>query len=367
MIHIILPGGAFWILDECRLRLCFRIPLLRLDLARILLGILLATAFAYYLSNVGGALNVDEAWHAEIGYAFVAQGNIFYQPNVVDHPPLWRYFVGLSQLVLGRSSLGVRFPSAVLAVLTGAVTYVLCSRIWSRSIGLFSSAALLFSPFFGTFAVEGTPDMASVFFEGVLLMLVATCLIGGTTLSRAVLIGLFSGLALGDRYNMAAIILPIFLAMYMFRKGRPSLKHSLVIALALLGALLIVFGPYLLTPVKSVQYFLGPIITDLGGTTGSMFVFTSQPRWIFADYLRQYVPFSFCALILGHLLLFVKRTPAKTLLILTADAYLLSISFLPVRFPRYLLPLLAPSTALIFGLTADIVAAVMPKLWRTGA
>ena len=346
------------------MRLCFRIPLLRLDLARILLGILLATAFAYYLSNVGGALNVDEAWHAEIGYAFVAQGNIFYQPNVLDHPPLWRYLVGVSQQVFGRCSLGVRFPSIVFALLAAVTLYMLCDRMWSQPIGLFSSSALLFSPFFGTFAVEGTPDMATIFFEGALLVLGATCLVKGTTRSRAILVGFFSALALGDRYNMAMTVLPVLLAMYLSHKGRPSIKNSFVIGLAFVGALLLIFAPYLLTPTRSLQYFLAPMIVDLRGTTASWFLFTSQSRWVFIEYLEQYAPFSLCGLILGHLFLFFKRRPDKMLLVLTADSYLLSISLIAVRFPRYLLPLLLPCTALIFGLTADVGAITILRLRR---
>jgi len=322
----------------------------RVEQSSVVLAVLLCFAFGYYISNIGGGLNVDEVWHAEAGYALVGKGNIFFWPNVIAHPPLWRYVIGTSQLAFGRESLGVRFPSVIFAVLTIATLYWLCREIWGRLVGLIASFALLFSPFFGTFAVEGTPDMAGAFFSGTLLLLGVLILKTGISTRRVVLIGLFTGLALGDSYQMVAIALPVLLTIYGFRESRPSMTQSCLLFLAGFGTLALTFAPYLPTPIESARYFLSPL-ADLPGYAS---MFSMMTPWAYLQSLRDYTEFSLYGLVLGHALLLLRRTRARLLLLFAADTYLLAIALVPVRYARYLLPLLLPTTALLFGFTADL-------------
>lgn len=124
--------------------------------------LLLAAFGAWYLSNLSGALSIDEAIYAESGVGMFA-GNPYLNPTHAIAPTA-KYATGLSGLVLGGSEAAIRLPAALFGLGTLYVTYRLGRRLRGRWLGLFAAALVGTTYFFAHYSVRMMLDVPLAFF-----------------------------------------------------------------------------------------------------------------------------------------------------------------------------------------------------------
>lgn len=124
--------------------------------------LLLAVFAVWYLSHLDGALSIDEAIYAESGYGLVT-GNPYLNPTHAIAPTA-KYVTGLSQVVLGQSSIAVRLPAALFGLGTLYVTYRLGRRLRGRWLGLAATTLVGTTYLFANYAVRMMLDIPLAFF-----------------------------------------------------------------------------------------------------------------------------------------------------------------------------------------------------------
>ena len=105
----------------------------------------------WYYANSGGAIKGDESIWAWQGYYFY-KGNM----SAEQYRPMGRYFIGLGQLFLGRTTIGAKILLVVFSLLTIYLTY-LTTKVLSkqnRVISFISAGFLGVTPLFGNIAVS---------------------------------------------------------------------------------------------------------------------------------------------------------------------------------------------------------------------
>lgn len=122
------------------------------------LYVLLAGFGAWYGTNTGGALSVDETAYAETGWQML-NGQLYAGPAAHHIAPSAEYFLGVGQLVLGHTSIGARLPVVVAGLGVLALTYKLGERVGNRVVGIVAAALLGTNYLFARYAVRAMLDV----------------------------------------------------------------------------------------------------------------------------------------------------------------------------------------------------------------
>lgn len=127
-----------------------------------LAAIIVVGAFGgWYLTNLQGALYIDEVFYARTGWGLLT-GNPYENPTHAIAPTA-KYFIGFGQQLFGRTSFGVRVFVALAGVGTLGLTYRLGELVDDRRIGLLAVVLLGSTYAFATQAVRGMLDVPLAF------------------------------------------------------------------------------------------------------------------------------------------------------------------------------------------------------------
>ncbi len=124
----------------------------------ILLVIMLGSL---YVTNISGAMWVDETYYADSAYKLVTLQDTHVGAN---RPPLLYYFIGFSQLALGRSSFAARLPIVVFSTLSLYLIYKVCSNLENKVAGLFCSGFIGLTMLFAQLGTQVMHDVPMLFF-----------------------------------------------------------------------------------------------------------------------------------------------------------------------------------------------------------
>lgn len=122
-----------------------------------------------FLYNLGGfnLEDFDEAWYGEIARNISINHNplllAFNGNPYTDHPPLGFNLMALSILLFGPTEFAVRFPSAILGLMSLICIYFIGKNLFSRTVGIASSLVLVSSVWFIFRARSGNLDSILVF------------------------------------------------------------------------------------------------------------------------------------------------------------------------------------------------------------
>lgn len=139
----------------------------RLDLLSVFLLLLTVPLFFYKLgqSSLG---SFDEAWYGSVARNILESGNWLYLSwngsAFTDHPPAVFWLIALSEKILGINEFAVRFPAAILGLLSLVVIYFLGKELFGRWVGFASAIALSSATWFLFRARSGNLDVPLTFF-----------------------------------------------------------------------------------------------------------------------------------------------------------------------------------------------------------
>src|SRR3989344_7214231 len=140
---------------------------LNLDLLLILLIFLSAPLFFYKLGQ-SSLVSFDEAWYGDIARNIIKNKdliNLKFNGNAyLDHPPAGFWLIAASENFFGANEFGVRFAPSLSGLFCMLILYLLCNKLFSRSVG-FAAALSLPSAFWFLFrARSGNLDVILTFF-----------------------------------------------------------------------------------------------------------------------------------------------------------------------------------------------------------
>lgn len=132
--------------------------------------ILMIILSVWYLLNIGGAMRSDESVFALQGYYFM-KGNM----PAEQYRPMGRYFIGLGQLIFGRTTFGAKFFVCILSILTIYLTYKVARVLSNRIYGFFAALILGIIPLYGDQSVSCLLDIILTFFGTLLFFFALKC------------------------------------------------------------------------------------------------------------------------------------------------------------------------------------------------
>lgn len=131
------------------------------------------TVILLFITLLGAALRfyqlgTESLWLDEIWNMVHAQKEVLSIPaslrDTGAHPPLWHIFTHFV-LYLGQREFILRFPAALLGILSIPLVYVVGRRLSGREVGLLASFLLTLSPFHLRYSQEARMYAAMVFFS----------------------------------------------------------------------------------------------------------------------------------------------------------------------------------------------------------
>lgn len=320
--------------------------------AECILAIILLLAAAWFLSNLEGGLDHDEARYAVTGYCLFTGGRVV-DLGVTNNPPLIKYFMGLSQFLLGRSSFAVRLPSAIFAILTLALAFYIGRELWSPLTGLCSAAMLVSTFGFSRRAVAGLLDMGLTFF------IILTCFILIKFKSKYyyyVLLGIASGCVLSSKFTGLFALIPVVCYVLYSAFEDRSPKAALQFFLTAAATMLAVYLPYLSSidlVVKSALH-----AASRQGTSLSYGVWTTM--LLFLRETDSYNPL-YALGILASCLYLIFGGRNKKMLGLVGLSYYAGIHFMGMVHYRFILALLPPFAILAFGFVEEVSSSLLQQ------
>ncbi len=134
---------------------------------KILLFVICAVLFTYHLGSALPIIESERFYYQSVKEMFARHNWItpYYQGQFrFQKPILFYWFVSLSYLLFGINNFGVRFPSALFAILSVIFTFNIARKLFDRKTGLLSAGILATILLFFMYARYASPDMALTFF-----------------------------------------------------------------------------------------------------------------------------------------------------------------------------------------------------------
>lgn len=331
----------------------------------------------WYLTNLRGALTIDETYYARAGHGLLT-GAPYLNPTH-SFAPTAKYFIGLGTLLLGSDGTGVRLPVALFGLLVVVVSYRLGAELRSKQVGLVAAAGIGGSYFFARFATVGLLDVPlTLFFLSAvyltvrwlrerrprLLVLLGVAVTAATTTK-----------AYGLVYALppAAVVLGVLVQE---QGGRDGVREFTPTVIGGIVALVVLYLPFAFVPHPPIGGTYGPPAVMAVATSllelpvlgnyvylfGSGFVtnvlhvgrghavpvsgtvYQYPPVWSYLYWMAEeggafYITL-FCVTLVGTGYESVtKRSPTALLVGVSVLFPLTFLSLLTVKFPRYILPL----------------------------
>jgi 4-amino-4-deoxy-L-arabinose transferase-like glycosyltransferase len=121
--------------------------------------ILMAIFAIWYLMNISGAMKDDETIFAWQSLYFV-RGNM----PAEQFRPMSRYFMGLGQLIFGRTTFGAKSSVFLFGILSIYLTYNVARSYSNRVNGFFAALMVGIIPLYGDLSVSALMDIILTFF-----------------------------------------------------------------------------------------------------------------------------------------------------------------------------------------------------------
>lgn len=134
---------------------------------KALLFILCAILFTYHLGSALPIIESEKFYFQSAREMFARHDWItpYYQGRFrFQKPILFYWLVSLSYLVFGINNFGVRFPSALLGILTVIFTFNIGRKLFDRKTGFLAAGLLATFAIFFMYSRYASPDMALTFF-----------------------------------------------------------------------------------------------------------------------------------------------------------------------------------------------------------
>ena len=149
----------------------------------------------------------------------IQRGHMYSDHEVIEnylnteHPPLAKYIIGLSMLLLGDKPLSWRIPSIILGSLTILIVYIVAARLTSPFIGLTVFIFAFLDPIFRNLSSIAMLEIYVTFFTALSMI---------SALKERYLISALSiGLAAASKL-IGAFSIPALLAYMVLKRGHPS-------------------------------------------------------------------------------------------------------------------------------------------------
>ncbi len=326
--------------------------------------ILLACAAALFLSDIW---KYKEFVRAEsyfaMGARLMVEQNEWLAPHAPDEfqlnkPPLTYWLIGICYKLFGASYGAARLPSALSALLTLIIVYLLGSWLDGKCAGLVSAAMLATSYIFLSFARMAMSDMLLTFCVACSLACFTIALCEETRFSRRLAVIGYFPLALGiltkGPVALVLVSLPLAIELVITRRRGDLKRLRLPIGLLLL---ILIAAPYFLLLYSRAG--IGPLLFFFVGEnfqrfTGAIYQFGARPFWYeFVAFFGDFAPWS---LLLPLAIWFdwrkqerdEKERRATRILYLWLACTVLLFSLSSFKRDYYLLPAM-PAAALIIG------------------
>ena len=126
----------------------------------LLIAVLSATG-VWYISNISGALWIDEATLADSGYFLVTGGDLYLDAT---HPPLAKYLTGIGQVFFGHNQVGARAPILLCGIFSLLLVYMICRRLCGFFGGIFGVILVGSTRLFATLSVQALYEIPMLLF-----------------------------------------------------------------------------------------------------------------------------------------------------------------------------------------------------------
>lgn len=202
----------------------------------VFLILLLLTAFSVLFANRNVPLStVDGQRCLTIAEGMIRTGDylspVLGNEILLGVPPLCYWFIAGAIQIFGSGDLAVRFPAAVMSLLTVILTYVSATKIWNERIGFWAGMILSSNLlFFHVSRISVTDTTFIFFFTGILL-----CFMQGCYWLMYVLCG-FALLAVGIiglLIPMTVILLYLFFVDRISRLGEMHIIPGIIITIGI--------------------------------------------------------------------------------------------------------------------------------------
>ncbi len=310
-------------------------------------------ALSFYFSKLGGhgLATWDDCYYAEKAKEILQTGDWltmhYNREPIFDNPPFYMWLAALSFKIFGVTDYAAKFPSALMGVLTVALTFVLGRRWFDAWTGFFAAFVLAATPTFNKYARHAMLDVTLTFFVTLALFSLVLALekdrryflLWGTAIAIGVLIksvlGLFP-LFISLAYLLLRKDFKIFLSPYFW--------CGIIIAFGLGGFWYL--HQWLLFGEDFLRVHFGWLILQRG------FQMQPEPWYAHLSYLKDLLIYYWPwlpLLLLGsfYMLRNVKaREPIPLLLMLWIASYLFILSAMQARRLWYLMPIF-PAAAMV--------------------
>lgn len=222
---------------------------------------------AWYGTNIGGALSVDETAYAETGWRMI-NGQLYAGPVAHQMAPSAEYLLALGQLTLGNTSMGARVPVVVTGLGVLVLTYKLGEQSGNRVLGMLAAVLLGTTYLFARYAVRAMLDVPLTLAFLALTWSTIEWISKGRT-RDAVLVGAFCALVATTKSQGIIYTLPAISAMgvtWVRKAGiRRAISKLLYPIAGGIGVLVLVYLPFFFIPHPSVGREYGTAVSTVLG------------------------------------------------------------------------------------------------------
>ncbi len=270
-------------------------------------------------------ISTNYVWEDEDNFLtfgwFGSQGKIMHRDYYDIRPPIFPFFTSLLFILLGDSLLTLRLAMAVICMLSTVLTYLIASRLYSKTVGVLASALfVLLSPPYAPFMVLSD---SSIMFLSLLAFFIF--IERGNKPTTSFLLGLILGVLCGVRQTGVWIVLSfLILLIKQFHKEKSFFQRLayFFLGLLLVAASLLLFYSYL----GSQDTFLSNI--------------TARPATLLSPYLvfMVFEPSTFFLLLSFAIFLFISKEnnmPMSSFGLISVAAFM---NYFPNSVQSHLLP-----------------------------
>ncbi len=167
------------------------------------------------LDGCGGAIKV------RTGFEYPSKSDIYSYLNL-EHPPLGKYLIMLSMVLLGDEPMSWRLPGIVEGFIMVILVYLIGRRLLNPFWGVIASLALVLDPMFVSMSMVAMLDIHLAFFTTLSLLLVVY--------DRPLAASVAAWLAFSVKFSGLFVVFAVYLYMRIYKRERPlpSLVRALV-------------------------------------------------------------------------------------------------------------------------------------------
>ncbi len=169
----------------------------------------------------------DGSIKVRTGFEYPSKSNIYNYMNW-EHPPLGKYLIMLSMVLLGDEPMSWRIPGLIEAFLMIILVYLAGSKLLNPLWGVVASLSLALDPMFRAMSMVAMLDIHLAFFTTLALLLIIY--------DKPFVSSVVAWLAFSVKFSGLFVVLAVYLYLRIYKRERvlPSLAKSLVPAIVYL-------------------------------------------------------------------------------------------------------------------------------------